>query len=45
MITGQAEQDEVAQESFPDDLDPTTPFDTAEPEPLRDDAFDQSRAA
>jgi len=35
-------QDEAAQESFPDDLDQTTPFDPAEPEPIPEDDFDQS---
>ena len=34
-------QDEVAQESFPDDLNQTTPFDPAEPEPIPEDDFDQ----
>ena len=43
--TGQAEQDEVAQESFPDDLDQTHDFDPAEPEPIPDDDFDQSWSA
>ena len=33
---------EAAQESFPDDLDQTTQFDHAEPEPVPDDDFDQS---
>jgi hypothetical protein len=36
------EAEEVAQESFPDDLDQTTPFDPAEPEPIPEDDFDQS---
>jgi len=40
--TGQTEQGEVAQESFPDDLDQTTPFDPIEPEPIPEDHFDQS---
>jgi hypothetical protein len=40
--TGQAEQDEAAQDSFPDDSDQTTPFDPAEPEPIPQDHFDQS---
>jgi predicted Zn-ribbon and HTH transcriptional regulator len=43
--TGQAEQDEVAQDAFPDDLDQTTPFDPAEPEPIPQDHFDQSGSA
>ena len=34
--------DEVAQESFPDDLDQSSEFDPAEPEPVPDDDFDQS---
>jgi hypothetical protein len=38
---GKAE--EVAQESFPDDLDQTSNFDPAEPEPIPQDDFDQSR--
>jgi len=38
-----AKQDEAAQESFPDDLDQTTPFDPAEPEPIPEDDFDQSQ--
>ncbi len=40
-----AKQDEAAQESFPDDLDQTTPFDPAEPDPIPDDDFDQSGGA
>ena len=32
----------VVQESFPDDLDQTTQFDPAEPEPIPEDDFDQS---
>ncbi len=38
------EQGEAAQESFPDDLDPTSAFDPAEPEPAPEDHFDQSGA-
>jgi hypothetical protein len=38
---GKAE--EVAQESFPDNLDQTSNFDPAEPEPIPEDDFDQSR--
>jgi len=37
-----AKQDEVAQESFPDDLDQTTPFDPAEPESIPEDDLDQT---
>jgi hypothetical protein len=37
---GQA--DEVAQESFPDDLDQSPAFDPTEPEPIPEDHFDQS---
>jgi hypothetical protein len=40
---GRAE--EVAQESFPDDLDQSPDFDPAEPEPIPDGDFDQSRGA
>ena len=36
------ETDEVAQESFPDDLDQSPAFDPAEPEPIPEDDFDQS---
>jgi hypothetical protein len=42
IATGKAEQDEVAQGSFPDDLDQTTPFDPAEPEPIPEDNLDQN---
>ena len=38
---GKAE--EVAQESSPDDLDQTSNFDPAEPKPIPEDDFDQSR--
>jgi hypothetical protein len=38
-------QDEAAQESFPDDLDQTTPFDPAEPELIPEDDLDQSWGA
>ena len=37
--------DEVAQESFPDDLDQSPEFDPAEPEPISEDDFDQSLGA
>ena len=37
-----AESEEVAQESFPDNLDQTPEFDPAEPEPFPEDDFDQS---
>jgi hypothetical protein len=33
---------EVAQESFPDDLDQSSEFDPADPEPIPEDDFDQS---
>jgi hypothetical protein len=33
---------EAAQESFPDDLDQSSAFDPAEPEPIPEDDFDQS---
>jgi hypothetical protein len=36
---------EAAQESFPDDLDQTPEFDPANPEPVPEDDFDQSRSA
>jgi len=36
--------EEVAQESFPDDLDQSSAFDPTEPEPIPDDDFDQSWA-
>jgi hypothetical protein len=32
------ETDEAAQDSFPDDLDQTIPFDPSEPEPIPDHA-------
>jgi hypothetical protein len=35
--------DEVAQETFPDDLDPSPEFDPTDPEPIPEDDFDQSR--
>ena len=34
--------DEVAQESFPDDLNQSPTFDPSEPEPIPEDDFDQS---
>jgi hypothetical protein len=37
--------DEVAHDSFPDDLDQTPDFDPAEPEPIPDDDLDQSGGA
>ena len=40
----QPEHDEVAQEFLPDDLDQSPDFDPAEPEPIPEDDFDQSRA-
>ena len=36
---------EVAQESFPDDLDQSPEFDPTEPEPIPDDDFDQTWGA
>jgi hypothetical protein len=45
MGPGQPEQDEVAQESFPDDLDQSPEFDPAEPEPVPEDDFDQNSGA
>lgn len=45
MGTGPPEHDEVAQESFPDDLDQSPVFDLTDPEPIPKDAFDQSRRA
>jgi hypothetical protein len=41
MGTGGGKHHEVAQDFIPDDLDQTTPFDPAEPEPIPDDDFDQ----
>jgi hypothetical protein len=41
METGGGEAEEVAQESFPDDLDQTPDIDPAEPEPTPEDDFDQ----
>ena len=40
-----AKQDEVAQESFPDDLNQTPGFDPTEPEPVPEDDFDQTWGA
>jgi hypothetical protein len=37
--------EEVAQEPFPDDLDQSSEFDPAEPEPIPDEHFDQSWGA
>jgi hypothetical protein len=39
---GQPKNEDAAQESFSDDLDRTTHFDPAEPEPVPDDEVDQS---
>jgi len=33
---------ELAQESFPDDMDQSTDFDPTEPDPIPEDHFDQS---
>ena len=43
MGPGRTEHEEVVQESFPDDLDQTPESDPAEPEPVPEDDFDQSR--
>jgi len=45
MGTGKAGQDEVAQESFPDDLDQSPAFDPTEAEPIPEEDFDQSGSA
>ena len=42
MGPGRGKYDEVAQESFPDDLDQSPAFDPTEPEPIPEDDFDQS---
>ena len=42
MGPGGGQTDELAQESFPDDLDQSSAFDPTEPEPIPDDHFDQS---
>ena len=42
---GGGQADEVAQGSFPDDLDQTPEFDSAEPDPIPDDDFDQTWGA
>ncbi len=42
---GQPEQDELAQQSFPDDLDQSPEFDPTDPEPIPEDDFDQSGSA
>jgi len=39
------EQEEVAQESLPDDLDQSPNFDPTEPGPIPNDKFDQSWGA
>ena len=43
MGPGGGEAKEAAQECFPDDLDQTPPFDPAEPEPIPEGDFDQTR--
>ena len=45
MGPGGAKPGEVAQESFPDDLNQSPTFDPSEPEPIPEDDFDQSREA
>jgi len=45
MGPGQPEHDEVAQQSFPDDLDQSPEFDPTDPEPIPEDDFDQSSGA
>jgi hypothetical protein len=45
MGPDRGEKDEAAQESFPDDLDQSPEFDPAQPEPIPEDHFDQSRGA
>jgi hypothetical protein len=45
MGPDRGEKDEVAQESFPDNLDQSPAFDPTEPEPIPEDDFDQSREA
>ena len=40
-----AKSDEVAQESFPDDLDQSPEFDPTDPEPVPEDDFDQNLGA
>ena len=42
MGPGGGQADEVAQESFPDDLDLSPDFDPTEPEPIPEDDFDQN---
>jgi hypothetical protein len=42
MGPGGGQADEVAQDSFPDDLDQTPEFDPTEPEPIQEEHFDQS---
>jgi hypothetical protein len=41
MGPDRGEKDEVAQESFPDNLDQSPGFDPADPEPIPEDDFDQ----
>ena len=42
MRPGRGQADEVAQESFPDDLDQSSEFDPTESEPIPEDDLDQS---
>jgi hypothetical protein len=42
MGAGGGEAEEVAQGSFPDDLNRSPEFDPTEPEPIPEDDFDQS---
>jgi hypothetical protein len=45
MEPGHGEAEEVAQESFPDDLDQSPESDPAEPDPIPEDDFDQTWGA
>ena len=42
MGPNRGKRDEVAQPSFPDDLDQSPAFDPTEPEPIPEDDVDQS---
>ncbi|MFG1691725.1 hypothetical protein ACGF5M_06190, partial [Gemmatimonadota bacterium] len=42
MGPGGGQEEKVAQESFPDDLNQSPAFDPTEPEPIPEDTFDQS---
>ena len=45
MGAADGEAEEVAQDSFPDDLNQTPEFDPTEPEPIPEHDFDQTRGA